>query len=105
MTETLMNKKLRIAVIFGGRSGEHEVSLMSARSVLNVLDPEKYEVTQVGITLDGEWLHGDDTLACFERGELRQLNHVVLPSEPSHSSLYELRSMTHGEVLEKLADI
>ena len=48
-----MADKIRIAVIFGGRSGEHEVSLMSARSVLSVLDPQKYEVTQIGITPDG----------------------------------------------------
>ncbi|MBI5842489.1 MAG: D-alanine--D-alanine ligase [Chloroflexi bacterium] len=100
-----MNKKLRIAVIFGGRSGEHDVSLMSARSVLNVLDPEKYEVTQVGITLDGEWLHGEDTIAAFEKGNFSQLNHVVLPSEPSHSALYVLRNRKNGEVLEKLADV
>ena len=58
-------KKLRVAVLFGGRSGEHDVSLMSARSMLAALDPEKYEVTQVGITLDGEWLNGENTLEAF----------------------------------------
>jgi D-alanine-D-alanine ligase len=101
----MSEKKLRIAVIFGGRSGEHDVSLMSARSVISVLDPAKYEVTQVGITLDGEWLHGEDTIAAFEGKEFSGLNHVVLPSEPSHSALYELRNTKHGEALEKLADI
>jgi len=100
-----MKRKLRIAVIFGGRSGEHDVSLMSARSVLNVLDPAKYEVIQVGITLDGEWLHGEDTIAAFENGELGKLNHVLLPGEPSHSALYISRTTKHGEVLDKLADI
>jgi D-alanine-D-alanine ligase len=105
MTPTTPSPKLRIAVIFGGRSGEHEVSLMSARSVLKVLDPAKYEVTQVGITLEGEWLHGEDTIAAFEKGDFRELNHVVLPSEPSHSTLYVLRGMPHGETLEKLADV
>jgi D-alanine-D-alanine ligase len=43
-------RKLRLGVVFGGRSGEHEVSLMSARSVLAVLDPNRYEVIQIGIT-------------------------------------------------------
>jgi len=100
-----MTGKLRIAVIFGGRSGEHDVSLMSARSVLDVLDPAKYEVTQVGITLDGEWLHGADTMAAFEKGDFSQLDHVVLAGEPSHSALYKLRTAKHGEALEKLADI
>ena len=55
-------KKLRVAVLFGGRSGEHDVSLMSARSVLAALDPERYEVIQIGITLDGNWLTGANTL-------------------------------------------
>jgi len=105
MVVEMSNKKLRIAVIFGGRSGEHEVSLMSARSVLNVLDPAKYEVTQVGITLDGEWLNGNNTINAFEKGDFCELNHVVLPSEPSHSALYIIRNMEHGELLEKLADI
>lgn len=98
-------KKLRVAVLFGGRSGEHDVSLMSARSVLGALDPEKYEVTQVGITLDGEWYHGRNTLDAFTQGSLENLNRVVLPQEPSHSALYVLRNWKHGEALEKLADI
>ena len=97
--------KLRIAVLFGGRSGEHDVSLMSARSVLAVLDPEKYEVTQVGITLDGEWLNGENTLESFSNGNFENLNRVVLPSEPSHSALYILRNTDHGELLEKLAEL
>ena len=54
--------RLRVAIIFGGRSGEHEVSLMSARSVLSVLDPAKYEVTQVGITHEGKWLTDADVI-------------------------------------------
>ena len=53
-----MNKKLKIAILFGGRSGEHEVSLMSAKSVLAALDHEKYDVVQIGITHDGAWLSG-----------------------------------------------
>ena len=47
------NGKIRIGILFGGRSGEHEVSLMSARSVLEALDPHKYAVTQIGISHDG----------------------------------------------------
>jgi len=100
-----MAKKLRVAVLFGGRSGEHDVSLMSARSVLSVLDPAKYEATQIGITVDGEWFSGKDTLTAFEKRDFNQLNHVVLPSEPSHSALYVLRNTDYGEALEKLADI
>jgi D-alanine-D-alanine ligase len=59
-------KKLRVAVLFGGRSGEHDVSLMSARSVLAALDAERYEVIQVGITLTAIGLLAK-TLEAFEK--------------------------------------
>src|SRR5271170_7542349 len=49
-------KKLRVGVLFGGRSGEHEVSLLSAASVLNAIDKSKYEVVPVGITRQGRWV-------------------------------------------------
>ena len=51
-----MSKKLRIGVIFGGRSGEHEVSIRSARSVIEALDKSKYEVIPIAITKEGNWL-------------------------------------------------
>ena len=49
-------KKLSVCVLFGGRSPEHEVSLRSAESVLNNMDPEKYNIFPVGITKQGNWL-------------------------------------------------
>jgi D-alanine-D-alanine ligase len=49
-------KKLRVGILFGGRSGEHEVSLLSAASVLKAIDKEKYEVVPIGITKEGRWL-------------------------------------------------
>ena len=49
-------EKIRVGVLFGGRSGEHEVSLLSASSVLNAIDKEKYDVVPIGITKDGRWL-------------------------------------------------
>ncbi len=48
--------KLRVGILFGGRSGEHEVSLLSAASVLNAIDKTRYEVVPIGITKDGRWL-------------------------------------------------
>jgi D-alanine-D-alanine ligase len=48
--------KLRVGILFGGRSGEHEVSLLSAASVLNAIDKTKYDVVPIGITKDGRWL-------------------------------------------------
>ncbi len=52
-------QKIRVGVLFGGRSGEHEVSLLSAASVLNAIDKDKYEVVPIGITKDGRWLSSD----------------------------------------------
>jgi D-alanine-D-alanine ligase len=49
-------KKLRVGVLFGGRSGEHEVSLLSAASVLNAIEKKKYDVVPIGITKDGRWV-------------------------------------------------
>jgi D-alanine-D-alanine ligase len=53
-------KKIRVGILFGGRSGEHEVSLLSAASVFNAIDKNKYEVVPIGITKDGRWLTAGD---------------------------------------------
>jgi D-alanine-D-alanine ligase len=98
-------KKLRVAVVFGGRSGEHDVSLMSARSVLSALDAERYEVLQVGITLEGNWLTGSKALEAFENGNIKGLERLVPPTEPAHPSLYVTRSTKMGEKLETLAGV
>jgi len=53
-------KKLRVGILFGGRSGEHEVSLLSAASVFNAIDKSKYEVVPIGITKEGHWVTAAD---------------------------------------------
>jgi D-alanine-D-alanine ligase len=63
-----MSPRLRVGVIFGGQSGEHEVSLASARSVMAALDPQKYEIVPIGITRSGRWLLGGDPLASLAAG-------------------------------------
>lgn len=55
-------RKIRVAVVFGGRSDEHDVSLRSARTIMDALDKSQYEVVPVGITRGGKWLAGDDPL-------------------------------------------
>ena len=55
-----MSKKLRVGILFGGRSGEHEVSLLSAASVLGAIDRNKFDVTPIGITREGRWLAAAD---------------------------------------------
>src|SRR5437762_2666461 len=53
-------KKLRVGILFGGRSGEHEISLLSAASVFKAIDPAKYEVVPIGITKEGRWVTSGD---------------------------------------------
>ena len=90
----MTDKKLHVAVVFGGRSGEHEVSLMSARSVLSVLDPAKYEVTQVGITHDGTWLTGMDVLEKFEKSKTDGLIPVLVSPDPSERGIYVMEGIS-----------
>jgi D-alanine-D-alanine ligase len=89
----MTDKKLHVAVLFGGRSGEHEVSLMSARSVLSVLDPAKYEVTQIGITHEGKWLTGEDVIGKFESGKLSGLSSFILSPDPSDVTQHPLHAI------------
>ncbi len=92
---------ITIAVLFGGRSGEHEVSLMSARAVLAVLDRTRYNVIEVGITHDGAWLTGKDVLAAFEQGQTEALLPASLHPDPSRPGLYVMRDGHY----EKYADV
>jgi D-alanine-D-alanine ligase len=68
VTETTVNagqrpqRKLRVGVLFGGRSGEHEVSLISARGVMQAIDKDKYEVVPIGVTKEGRWIMDGDPL-------------------------------------------
>jgi D-alanine-D-alanine ligase len=68
-------KKLRVGILFGGRSGEHEVSLLSAASVFNAIDKNKYEVVPIGITKRGHWVTAADAerLLRGKAGEERPL--------------------------------
>src|SRR5690349_10680406 len=61
-----MTNKIRVGVLFGGQSGEHEVSLTSTRAVMAALDRAKYDVVPIGITKQGRWLAGGDPLAALE---------------------------------------
>jgi D-alanine-D-alanine ligase len=117
-------KKLRVGILFGGRSGEHEVSLLSAASVLNAIDKDKYEVVPIGITKDGRWLtaeHAENLLtgklmieprnlragdpettspaAVLARGEA-----VVVPPEPVHRHSGLVPFQTDAGLLRRSSD-
>jgi D-alanine-D-alanine ligase len=85
-------KRLRVGVLFGGRSGEHEVSLASAASVIRALDPEKYEAVPIGISKDGRWLVGT-TAQKLLPDVLKSGERVSLPPDPTAGALVPI---AHG---------
>ncbi|HYL46463.1 MAG TPA: D-alanine--D-alanine ligase family protein [Candidatus Limnocylindrales bacterium] len=92
-------KRLRVGIIFGGRSGEHEVSLASAASVIRALDPEKYEAVPIGISKDGRWLVGTGAAKLLPE-VLKSGERVVLPPDPSAAALVPLTpSAGHPSVM------
>jgi D-alanine-D-alanine ligase len=91
--------KLRVCVVFGGRSGEHEISLRSARSVLQALDPDRFEGLPVGITHDGRWFAGADPLSALEKRTTQGLYPVTFPSQPGRRQLVPLGEGGRGEDL------
>jgi len=92
-------KRLRVGVLFGGRSGEHEVSLASAASVIRALDPEKYEAVPIGIAKDGRWLASGSAQKMLSE-VLKSGERVMLPPDPSAAVLLPL---TSGEGHPKVA--
>jgi D-alanine-D-alanine ligase len=96
MTDT--DRKLKVAVLFGGRSGEHEVSLMSAQSVLSVLDRERYDVIEIGITHEGTWVSGENVREALATGKAGQLEPVIFSQDPSKPGLYAIRNGQYVEI-------
>jgi len=82
-------KRLRVGVLFGGRSGEHEVSLVSAASVIRGMDPDKYEPVPIGITKDGHWLVGEGAVKMLPE-VLKGGRRVMLTADPTEAALVPL---------------
>jgi D-alanine-D-alanine ligase len=102
-------KKLRVGVIFGGRSGEHEVSIRSARAIVEAIDRKKFEVIPIGITKEGKWLapaQSAQLLPAAVQPLLPSKTHtatgdVALLGDPSRKGLISLHSETlNGEKLD-----
>ncbi|MBE0699873.1 MAG: D-alanine--D-alanine ligase A, partial [Anaerolineaceae bacterium] len=103
-----MHTKLNLGLIFGGRSGEHDVSLMSARSVLSVLDPEKYLVFAIGITRQGEWRTAETpslVLEALQKGTTDGTTRVTLLPETGQATLYAIHGEGQNHRLEPLVDL
>ena len=86
-----MDKKIKLGVIYGGRSGEHEVSLMSARSVLSVIDRDKFDVVEIGITRKGQWLVGEDLWTLIQNERYETLIPAVFLPWPQNPGIYTLQ--------------
>jgi D-alanine-D-alanine ligase len=82
-----VSQRIRVAVIFGGRSSEHAISCVTAGSVLSALDPERYDVVPIGITLEGRWVLSDAKALQMHGRELPQVSStgvsIVLPGDPT----------------------
>lgn len=85
-----MAKKIRVGVIFGGRSVEHEVSLVSATSIIKALDKNRYEVFPIGITKEGKWIASGDSLQLLKDAKTDTADFAMLPADPSHNQLINL---------------
>ena len=97
-----MRKKVKIGLIFGGRSGEHEVSLQSAQGVMGAIDREKYEIVPIGITQEGRWLAAGDPMKALTSGEVAQSNPAALLAEPSQRGLMRLETQGQEQALKAI---
>ena len=92
----MTTRRLRIGVVFGGRSGEHEVSLASARAVMAGFDRSHYEVVPIGITPQGEWRRGEGVLEALAEGGLAAGQPMVLVPEPGRAGNGTSPELTAG---------
>lgn len=90
MRKTGANNKTRIGVLFGGKSGEHDVSLMSATSVLRAIDRDRFDVVMIGITREGRWLRYDGLVEALIPGEWQKIAEQRLRDNPDAYSLCAL---------------
>ena len=81
-----MKKKLRVGILFGGKSGEHEISLRSANSILSAIDRKKYDIVEIGITKQGRWLQADSRTRAARRRAPQTLHSNVSAQPPNSLS-------------------
>src|SRR3982074_1559463 len=92
-------KRLRVGILFGGRSGEHEVSLASAASVIRGLDPDKYEPVRIGIAKEGHWLIGGGAQKMLPE-VLKGGQRVMMTADPTDAALVKLDGSGGGQRLD-----
>ena len=100
-----MVRKIRVGVIFGGRSGEHEVSLASARSVMDAIDRDKYEVVPIGITKEGRWIASGDPMKALKAGDAGASRPAALLGDPSRRGLMRLEDTERAVEATRLTEL
>jgi len=101
----MTTKKIRVGIIFGGRSGEHEVSFCSASSIIKAIDKGKYTVVPIGITKEGRWISPQDSELALQSGKIEGKNTVILLNDPSGKALVHIgnhQRLDKSSVLERL---
>ncbi|HEU4794049.1 MAG TPA: D-alanine--D-alanine ligase family protein, partial [Pyrinomonadaceae bacterium] len=108
-----MPKKLRVGVIFGGRSGEHEVSIRSARAIVESIDRKKFDVVPIAITKEGKWLPPAHSAQLLPPAVQPLLNpsatattaDVALLGDPSHKGLISLKGNAQQQLVAEKLDV
>jgi len=98
-------KKIRVGIIFGGRSGEHEVSFCSASSIIKAINKDKYAVVPIGITKEGRWISPQDSELALQSGKIEGKNTVILLNDSFSKSLVCIdnnQKLDKSSALEKL---
>jgi len=95
-------KKINVAVIFGGRSGEHEVSLVSADSIIKNLDKKKYKVIPIGITKEGQWIAGSNSLALLKSGDIPKGLRALITPDATSKQLVPVGSNRELRIADKI---
>ena len=98
-------KKIRVGIIFGGRSGEHEVSFCSASSIIKAIDKDKYTVVPIGITKEGRWISPQDSVLALQSGKIKGKSTVILVNDPSGKALVRIdnnQRLDKSSALERL---
>jgi len=91
MQKQSVNKKIRVGIVFGGRSAEHEVSLVSAASIIKALNKERYDILPIGITPEGRWLSSQDAVTLLkQKARIDHLPEHVLTPDPRKKGVVAL---------------
>lgn len=101
----MKTEKIKVGLIFGGRSGEHEVSFCSASSIIKAIDKDKYSVVPIGITKEGRWISPRDSELALQSGRIEGKGTVFLLNNPSGTALVRIdnnQRLDKSSTLEKL---